>query len=408
MRKRIEHDMQVAALIARELSGEALSADESEMLRSWMDRAPGNKEFHEACLAGNVPDDFKRVVALANERARWRRLYRGVRGFAPARRRQLFYAASAAVLLAIGWWFAGGGNGRDERDRGDGRLSIAAGEVIAPASSKAVLVTADGQQYAFEERDTTFDAGGSRIVFAGGQMQDATGEGEGGEGFAAREAYAGGYNVLIVPVSGIFSVILQDGTRVFLNSASRLEYPVMFGASSREVFLEGEAFFDVASDPGRPFVVRTGNAEARVLGTSFNLLAYADEPVHELTLLSGGVEIASGGAVTRLRPGTRASWEAPSLQVNVKEIDPATCSLWKENIIMLDERPLKVVARMLERWYDVNILFDEGVEADRHTFTGKIDMNLDLGSVLQTLTLLGGPRFEMEGRSVHVYRNTLN
>lgn len=390
----VEYDLQVAALIVREAAGEELTPREKEILRAWLDRSPGKREFHEACRSGSLLDDFDRTVKLSDVRSRWEELYRLVR---PARswRRRVAYAASAALLLSVGWW---AWTGRGERE------SLPVGEVIEPARNKAVLVTADGQRHVFEERDTSFSTAHSDIVFSGGEMTDAT------AGEHPTGVYAGGRNLVIVPVSGIFSVALQDGTRVFLNSASRLEYPVMFGASSREVTLDGEAFFEVASDTARPFIVHAGQMHARVLGTSFNLLAYAEEPVHELTLLSGRLEVYADAARSgmTLRPGTRASWEVTSSRVEVKEIDPAACSLWKEGIIMLDERALDVVARMLERWYDVRMIFEEGVQVHLHTFTGKIDMNLDLGSVLQRLTLLGGPRFEIQGREVHVYKNVIN
>ncbi|MDR0766081.1 MAG: FecR domain-containing protein [Odoribacteraceae bacterium] len=391
MDNNMEHDMQVAAIIARELGGETLTPREEEILREWTGRSPGNREFHESCRAGKFLEDFDRTVALSDARARWEQLHRLTR---PSRswRRQALYAASVAVLLVLGWWsWPGSGE----------RKPLPAGETIDPARSKAILVTADGQRHVFEERDTSFSTIHSDILFSGGEMTDATGKRQ-------TETYAGGRNLIIVPVSGIFSVTLQDGTRVFLNSASRLEYPVTFSESSREVTLEGEAFFEVASDTARPFIVHAGRVNARVLGTSFNLLAYVEEPVHELTLLSGRVEIEANDKITGLRPGTRASWEVASSRVEVKEIDPATCSLWKEGIIMLDERAMDAVARMLERWYDVHMIFEEGVQGHQHTFTGKIDMNLDLGSVLQTLTLLGGPRFEIQGRDVHVYRNVIN
>lgn len=212
------------------------------------------------------------------------------------------------------------------------------------------------------------------------------------------------YNTIVVPRGGIYSLILSDGTQVFLNSDSELHYPVRFGEGNREVRLKGEAFFNVTPDSSRPFIVLAGEVRTRVLGTSFNILAYADEPAIETTLFTGRVEVSVEHSLLKkiLTPGMQASWTDGARDISVREINSDLRSLWRDGIIVLDDDELESVMRMLARWYDVTYEW-KGDRGERHTFTGRINRNDDLASVLSMLTLLGGPRFEIKGTTVYIY-----
>ena len=212
------------------------------------------------------------------------------------------------------------------------------------------------------------------------------------------------YNTIEVPRGGIYSLVLSDGTKVFLNSDSRLKYPVTFNGEDRRVELSGEAFFEVVSDSSHPFIVHTRDMETRVLGTSFDIQAYPDELTTKTTLLTGRVLVSVNhlSLTETLKPGLQASWTKGTDKITVKEVNVATQALWRDGIIMLDDDGLENVMRMLARWYNVTYEF-KGDRSVKHTFTGKIDRNEDLERVLKTLTLLGGPRFEMKGTTVYIY-----
>ena len=150
--------------------------------------------------------------------------------------------------------------------------------------------------------------------------------------------------------------------------------------------------------------MKTGELQTRVLGTSFNVLAYADEPAIQTTLFTGRVEVSVANTSLKemLVPGMQASWKVGSGDISVKNVNMDIQSLWRDGIIMLDDDELESVMRMLSRWYNVAYEW-KGDRSVKHTFTGKINRNEDLASVLSTLTLLGGPRFEIIGTTVYIY-----
>ena len=177
-----------------------------------------------------------------------------------------------------------------------------------------------------------------------------------------------------------------------------------FTGKNRVVDLKGEAFFEVTPDSLHPFVVQAGEMRTRVLGTSFNIMAYTDEPTIQTTLFTGRVEVSVEQTSLKevLTPGMQANWEVGADDISVKKVNMDIQSLWRDGIIMLDDDDLESVMRMLARWYNVTYEW-RGDRNVKHTFTGKINRNEDLGSVLSTLTLLGGPRFEIKGTTVYIY-----
>ena len=258
------------------------------------------------------------------------------------------------------------------------------------------MILNDGQKIALRDRDTSVATSGTSINIRTGQvayemkkeMQDSVVE----------------YNTIVVPRGGIYSLVLSDGTEVFLNSDSELRYPVKFTGKNRVVDLKGEAFFEVTPDSLHPFVVQAGEMRTRVLGTSFNIMAYTDEPAIQTTLFTGRVEVSVKRTSLKevLAPGMQANWEVGADDISVKKVNMDIQSLWRDGIIILDDDDLESVMRMLARWYNVTYEW-RGDRNVKHTFTGKINRNEDLGSVLSTLTLLGGPRFEIKGTTVYIY-----
>jgi ferric-dicitrate binding protein FerR (iron transport regulator) len=292
-----------------------------------------------------------------------------------------------------GWW--GNGSGEEERAWGDEEMAIEA------ARTRAVLVTGDGVRVELEERDTVIAIDRRAVMIAGGEMVYEKGTLEEED----EETGRGGRDRLIVPAGGIFTVTLGDGTRVFLNSGSELEYPMTFGAGGREVYLKGEAFFEVEALEGRPFVVETREVSTRVLGTSFNVHAYEEEGRVAVTLLSGSVEVEAGddGRSTRLVPGTAAVWTRATGALERRETRATDAIAWRDGAFIFTGEKLVQVTRALTRWHGVRFVYpDEGVEG--LLFTGRVNMEEALPRVLESITIAGGPSFRVVDETVYVLK----
>ncbi len=389
MMNRIEKEIKIADAVARKLLfGEELSEEEEIVLQEWLKERGGHQEWLRKYQERRLYREFEEIIRLSDTGKQWRRLEWRVKGEKRIRWRKWgAYAAGVALLVCAGLWL---GLHREET-----KVPVAKMSVIMPGRAQALLILNDGQRIALKNRDTVVNTALSSINVQTGIVKYNMKE---------TENVAVEYNTIEVPRGGIYSLELSDGTKVFLNSDSRLKYPVRFDGEYRKVELSGEAFFEVSQDSLHPFIVDTKNLETRVLGTSFDVLAYPDEPTTKTTLLSGRVQVRVHDSSLEevLVPGMQASWSTGAKEITIKKVNVEMQSLWRDRIIMLDDNDLESVMRMLSRWYDVTYEF-RGDRSVKHTFTGKIDLNEDLGSVLTTLTLLGGPRFEIETNVVYIY-----
>ena len=161
-------------------------------------------------------------------------------------------------------------------------------------------------------------------------------------------------NVLSTPQNATAEVTLADGTEVMLNAGSRLTYPQVFKGKTREVQLQGEAYFKVHHDARHPFIVHAGNISTKVLGTEFNVRAYAANDTH-VTLLRGSVLVSSAIASKRIKPGEDAAFNGSSLHVRAVETDVFTA--WKQGEFYFDNEPLLDIAKEIGKWYNVSVVF---------------------------------------------------
>lgn len=210
------------------------------------------------------------------------------------------------------------------------------------------------------------------------------------------------YNTVSTPAGGQFQITLSDGSKIWLNAMSSLKYPIRFGQTARKVFLIGEAYFEIAKDQTRPFVVSTngagGRQEVKVLGTQFNINSYADEEATKTALIEGSVKITGGTASKILKPGQEAVVAADDILVN--EVDVNQVIDWKKGSFCYRDESIYSVMRKLARWYDVEVIY-EGKVTDLR-FGGEISRTKRLSEVLQVLETAGQIRFKIKGRRVTV------
>lgn len=205
-------------------------------------------------------------------------------------------------------------------------------------------------------------------------------------------------NELIVPRGGEYQIVLADGTRVWLNSNSKLIFPPYFTGAERRVVLSGEAFFDVARDEAKPFIVETSRMDVKVLGTRFNVNAYADNDVSYTTLVNGCVEIVSNGQEPIvLKPGEQAYGNADELEK--REVNVRMFTSWMDGKFMFNNTELEEIAKQISRWYDVDIIFsNESVKKIR--FTGAMVKFKPLGDLIRMLEKTSQVRFSVKGKNI--------
>lgn len=319
---------------------------------------------------------FSKIVRLPEKAA-----YRPVR-----KTRRLWRNAAAVFLLLI----AGSGvflhfhhrspdvATREVTDPGNGETDI------MPGGNRAVLILADGGQVQLDSINNgkLASQGSISVIKAGsGSLTyrpeaDGTREQEGAQNKPGSTAY----NELVTPRGGQYQLTLSDGTKIWLNAASSIRYPVAFSGRERNVEVTGEVYFEVAHDAKRPFTVRVGNEIIEDLGTRFNVNAYPDEPAMRMTLLQGGIRMRN----IILRPGEQAII-TKSGRMTVKETADANKAIaWKNGFFAFDNASLETVMRKLSRWYDIDVVYEPGVNNDQR-FSGRIDRGLALTQVLNGL-----------------------
>lgn len=268
--------------------------------------------------------------------------------------------------------------------------------VITPGGYHAVLTLADGSEIQLDTASTgwTKQQDGVQVMKKdSGQLVYTPGIPGSNPGSTVS------YNTLTTPRGGQYQLLLPDGTKVWLNAASTLKYPTAFNGKERCVELTGEGYFEVASATGgksAPFCVKTGTATIAVLGTHFNIMAYADEATLNTTLLEGKVKVISSHGSSLLRPGEQARLlQNGSLTVVPADIEEVTA--WKNGLFVFKGADIHMVMRQLSRWYDIEVVY-EG-PAKQHRFSGEFYRSY---TWQQMLSILQGSaiRFRVEGRKL--------
>ena len=365
----------------------SLGGEEERELEAWRKASPRNEEtFRKLVEQRFSPEECARY-RQARQSDDWPELRRKLRKRGRARYLSGGWIARYAAVLLVGvvaaWWLA-----RSE-DEPVPSVTVARQEIL-PGEMKAVLRLESGERIALGKRAERQD---ERLAVRGISERDsALVYGEQPERRVER-------HVLTVPRGGEYVLTLADSTRVWMNSDSELRYPSRFEGGERRVSVTGEAYFQVAKDESLPFVVEAGGAAVRVTGTEFNVMAYPDDGRVETTLVSGGVDVEANGQTRRVAPGSQAVYDKASGSLDVRAVDLALYTSWKDGLFEFRDMPLGAVARQLERWYDVEILFAAAAVADIR-FTGAVKKMKPLAFILDIIQGTRSVDYRIEGRQV--------
>ena len=270
---------------------------------------------------------------------------------------------------------------------------------IQPGANKAILTLANGQQIILNnaQKGTIGQQGNIRVIkLDSGQLAYASPTVESPADQLAKGPL---YNTISTPRGGQYQVTLADGTKVWLNAESSIRFPTAFAGKNREVELTGEAYFEVKADKSKPFVVKAGQTETRVLGTNFNIMAYSDEGAVKTTLLDGAVSMALGTQSTLLQPGEQGQYDAGRGNMTTRMVNTRAVVAWKDGYYFFDRTPVQNVMRQIARWYDVTIVYQGAVPKDE--IVGKLPRTADVKDVLHIMELIG-IHFKIEGKTIVV------
>ena len=207
------------------------------------------------------------------------------------------------------------------------------------------------------------------------------------------------YNQLYTPKGGEYSLMLADGTKVWLNAESTLRFPVKFASEKREVFLDGEAYFEVTPDQKCPFIVRMGQRTVQVLGTCFNICAYHMDNYWQTTLVTGKVNVQSDGDTFLLSPSEQFTENVKTGKKEVRKIDISEYLSWREGIIRFKGERLEDIVQKLERWYDFQMFYAND-QLRNMRFRGVFNKYDSFDVVLRKLEQTTNIRFDIKGNTV--------
>lgn len=273
---------------------------------------------------------------------------------------------------------------------------------IKPGGNKAFLTLTDGKRIALTDikNGELAEQSGVKITKAAdGQLIYTV------SSVSDENSKINAYNIIETPRGGTYQVRLPDGTKVWLNAASALKYPVSFSSrqARRVLLLSGEAYFEVAKDKKHPFIVQTDQQEVKVLGTHFNINSYTDEKSIKTTLLEGSVkiEIVSGNRPKQgvvIRPGQQSVLSGERIRIVAADIESDLA--WKNQEFVFKGENIQSIMRKLSRWYDIEVNYNG--DCSHLSFYGVLSRSKNISSVLKLMENAGNVNFKIDGKKITV------
>jgi len=373
-------------------AGNRLSPAREKILATWILDNPRYQKDCEVLLAQFQKQYYLHLNQQVDQQKGWQTIRQktGRRShITHLARRWAKIAALALAILGIGWAIS------TTNKKTEITIPMASVPPIE-RGNKAVLILSDGNQLLLDNTgDTLFEeSGGVNIRNKAGEML--------AYGSSENPVKAQTMNTLVIPAGARYQLLLSDGTRVWMNSASQLEYPVAFANGERKVKLTGEAFFEVSKDAARPFIIDANGYEVKVLGTSFNVSAYATDEFMETTLVNGSVKVTNKiGEVVNLEPDQMLRINNQNQTSDLGEVDTRFYTSWKDGILYFDNLPMDELAKRLERWYDVKIVFNNE-KTKQLRFSGAMENSRNIQFLLNLISQTTNIKFSQHEKTINV------
>lgn len=381
----------IARLIAKYLS-EEISEEEQVELTRWRNESAGNERlFQEICREENIKRNMQKRQAFSTE-AGWVGVQKKIQHhrFRYRLLNVCKYAAIFILPLAIATAVLyKSGNGHDAISQ--------VTEQILPGSKKAVLILDNGET--IDLKSTS----GVELKEKDGTIIQVDSTTLNYQQTPDRKSDKLAYNKVNVPRGGEYQLTLSDGSKVQLNSMSSIRFPVQFAKDCRLVELEGEAYFEV-SKTGQPFIVKTKGMNIEVLGTTFNISAYANEE-YQTTLVNGSVRVQTEDGSNRiLKPSEQACITPGSNQINVRNVDTAFYTSWIHGKINFKDQRLEDIMKTLARWYDMEVIYENEATKDLR-FGCYINRYNEITPLVNLLEQTGRVTITVEGKTIKIFTN---
>jgi Fe2+-dicitrate sensor, membrane component len=382
--KDLNSGFKIADLIVKRLENR-LTEEEFQYLEEWKLANEENAILFHKLSMDPEKQYLQRELQLeqSNKRANWDKIQAKIKNNRTKRLKINFLRAVAVLVLAIGstLFFSN-------------LLENSVSNVIGPGTQQAILITSDGERYHLDEEVTIKDGD----VFISNKTQELIYQKK--TNITKSQLT---YNTIIIPRGGEYKLTLMDGTRIWLNSNSKLRFPSEFGSGIRKVELKGEAFFEVAKDSVHPFVVNANKEQVKVLGTSFNVNAYSDLNEIVTTLVEGRVEVSDTlfGNKVKLLPNEQYRFNKLTGKTLKQIVDTEIYTAWKDGRFVFENESLEDIMTRLSRWYNVEVSFlNESVKKLR--FSGDLTRYDNIDQILELIEVTQKVKFTIKDRALLV------
>jgi len=389
---------QLIGILYKSINGATLTDDEKSQLNEWLEQSHHNSKLYDEIMDSEVfRQDVKNALAYDNKLL-WGKISRqisppGQKNLLMSffRRRVFWYAAAAALLISISTtaYILFVKPTTDMPTQASETQQAVAKDVL-PGTEQAILTLDDGTELALNKisNGKIAQQGNTIIVKEDGLLAYNAN--------TSKPSKTASFNTLTIPRGGYYSsLVLADGSKVWLNSESSIIYPTAFTDKERVVEIAGEIYFEVAKNASKPFKVKVKDRGmmVEVLGTHFNINAYNDETDIKTTLLEGLVKVSAKGKTSFLKPGQQASLNASN---EIKVTDDANVEevmAWKNGIFSFNKQDLETIMRQVSRWYGVDVVFEDKIPGH---FVATVPRNVTVSKLLKIFETAGGVKFEID------------
>jgi transmembrane sensor len=386
----------IVNILWRYKNQEDLSDQELSELRKWLEQSPDHEDLFDD-LSNSAKWDKEIAPLLAKDsNASWKKIQERVKDLSEPEIVRSFhwrpYAAAAALIILLGAtffiWRKRIEPRRDEMVSNRVKINTE----LYPVKFNASLTLDDGKVISLDSART------GDITYQGKTRISKPDSNSLNYRVASNRVSELKFNTLATGRGSLFQLTLPDGSKVWLGSGTRIRFPVAFAGIERTVELSGEAYFEVAKNIEKPFIVKTAYSSVRVLGTHFNINAYPEEHRMKTTLLEGSVLISNGKDSVLIKPGQQAeSSIAPGIEINSANVQQVIA--WRNRLFWFQQTPFEEIMMQVSRQYDIEVIYKAG---SGNTFSGILPQNLPLSGLLDLLEKGGNVHFRTEGKKITV------